>query len=156
MVGLFQRVTTFVLAVVAQRIARYDEERPYSTERQRWIEVRERELGGVQRCAFQQIYLDDGMGLTVLGRGEPATSEDGEPETRAEAHLRIACETFVEAGWGVQQTKVQIGYTIDPLGLTVTTEGRGALACPEVKRQSLIPINVSNERELFRRFRGQS
>lgn len=138
MVGLFQRVTTFVLAVVARRIASYDDERPYSRERRRWMEVRERELGGVQRCDYQQIYLDDGMGLTVLGRGESATSAEGEPESRAEAHLRIACETFIEAGWGVQRTKVQIGYTIDPLGLTVTTEGRGALACPEVKRQGML------------------
>ena len=36
MVGVFQRVTTFVLAIVAAKIAEYDESRPYSEARRRW------------------------------------------------------------------------------------------------------------------------
>ena len=99
MVGVFQRVTTFVLAVVAAQIQRYDAARPYSAARQRWCEVRTVMLGGRQRCDFQCIYLDDGMGVTVLAEGEPLRGISG-GESRAEAHLRIASETFVEAGWG--------------------------------------------------------
>ena len=53
-------------------------------------------------------------------------------------HLRLACETFVEAGWGVATAKVQLGLRIDPLGLSVTSEGKGALSCPEVKRLGML------------------
>ena len=77
------------------------------------------------------------MGVSVLAEGEPLKGEAGY-ESRAEAHLCIACETFVEAGWGVAQAKVQLGLRIDPLGLSVTSEGRGALSCPEVKRQGML------------------
>ena len=44
----------------------------------------------------------------------------------------------MEAGWGVATAKVQLGLRIDPLGLSVTSEGRGALSCPEVKRLGML------------------
>ena len=90
-----------------------------------------------QRCDFQCIYLDDGMGVSVLAEGEPLRGSAGR-ESRAEAHLRIACETFVEAGWGVAAAKVQLGLRIDPFGLSVTSEGKGAISCPEVKRKEML------------------
>ena len=137
MVGVFQRVTTFVLAIVAAKIAAYDSSRPYSKARRRWCEVRSQLLGEPQRCDFQCIYLDDGMGISVLEEGELLRAR-GDGESRAQAHLRIACETFIEAGWGVATAKVQLGLRIDPLGLSVTSEGKGALSCPEVKRQGML------------------
>ena len=33
---------------------------------------------------------------------------------------------------------MQLGLRIDPLGLSVTSEGKGALSCPEVKRQGML------------------
>ena len=33
---------------------------------------------------------------------------------------------------------MQLGLRIDPLGLSVTSEGKGALSCPEVKRRGML------------------
>jgi hypothetical protein len=137
MVGLFQRVTTFVLRVVAARIRLYDAEHPYSAARRLWCAHRSDRLGSEQGCHFQMVYLDDAMGLTVLSEGEELRGPPG-AESRAQAHLRIAQETFIEAGWGVAAAKLQLGFRIDPLGLSITTEGPGAITCPEAKRRGLI------------------
>ena len=73
MVEFFQRVTSFVLAVGQHRIAEYDAQHPYSHARQAWLEWRSEALGSSQRCDASYIYLDDALGLTVLGRDQGAT-----------------------------------------------------------------------------------
>jgi hypothetical protein len=79
MVEFFQRVSTFVLAVGRRRIREYDEQHPYSAPRQAWRAWRDAEVesssptGSVDRtdCTAAVIYLDDALGLSVHGKGEP-------------------------------------------------------------------------------------
>ena len=141
MVQLFERVSTFLLAVVAWRQRRFDEGRPYSAARRAWLARR-----GSTEASFRMIYIDDGMGATVHEPGEPLrrrTDRTGvvvDPEaeeTRAEAHLRIAMETSKEAGWPVQHDKVQLDYLIDVLGFLVDALGDGRVACTPAKRAGL-------------------
>ena len=70
LVGLFQRVSTFVLAVAAGRINEYDTSRGYSVSRRAWLERRHVSFRARQRASFQQIYIDDGMGATILEEEE--------------------------------------------------------------------------------------
>ena len=94
--GLFQRITTFVIAVARSRIRAYDTAHPYSAARQAWRKERagcvpsasERaqvaagtDAGAACAAAwpeaddtmFQAIYIDDGFGLTALSADEPLT-----------------------------------------------------------------------------------
>ena len=66
MVGFFQRVSSFVLEVVAYRLDLYDVSFPFSEERQAWIRDREERLGGKQRTRYENIYLDDTSGLVPM------------------------------------------------------------------------------------------
>ena len=103
MVGVFQRVTTFVLAIVAVRIAEYDAVHPYSAARRVWYGVRQKLIGPAQRCDFQCIYLDDGMGVTVLAEGEPLRGVSGR-----ESRQKLICESHAKHLWkpdGASQRK---------------------------------------------------
>jgi len=66
MVQLFERVSTFLLAVVAWRQRRFDEGRPYSAARRAWLARR-----GSTEASFRMIYIDDGIGATVHEPDEP-------------------------------------------------------------------------------------
>jgi len=62
MPGLFQRVSTFVLAVAAYRVKQYDRQHPYSAGRQAWSQWRRDNVEGDDGgCDFDSIYLDDGF-----------------------------------------------------------------------------------------------
>jgi hypothetical protein len=157
--GLFQRVSSFVLAVAAIRVRAYDAQHPYSEARQAWTRCR-REEGAGDGCTMSMIYLDDASGMSVLGADEPlrgaaskarpvTTSVTVDPDgrvrvaafgdmSRGEVHLAIMRATFQEAGWRVAVEKVQYGLTIDLLGLGITTAGEGAIFVPEVKRLGMI------------------
>ena len=163
MVDFFQRVSTFVLAVARHRIDEYDRAHPYSCSREAWRAWRAERLGGEQSATFQSIYLDDGSGLTPLGAGEPlrgaapgaarvTSSCDVETDatggvrvrlnlygdkSRPEIHLAIVQRTFEEAGWSVAADKVQLGFTLDLLGLGITSEGDGCLFVTEAKRRGM-------------------
>ena len=169
MPGLFQRVSTFVLAVAAYRIKQYDRQHPYSAARQAWSQWREENVEGDNGdCDFDGIYLDDGFGASILGPGEPLTgaadaskpvavsttvNPDGRvrlelfaDKARGQTHLQIVQSTFNEAGWRVAISKVQHGLSLDLLGLGITTLGDGALFVPEVKRLGMIAdIDVTIE-----------
>ena len=141
MVQFFERVSTFLLAVIAFRQRAFDATRPYSAARRAWMERR-----GDSDPAFRMIYIDDGMGATVHEPDEPVyrrTDSTGAIvdfdaiETRVEAHMRIAKETAAESGWPVQHEKVQIGETIEGLGFLVETKGAGRIACTLAKRGGL-------------------
>ena len=163
MVGLFQRVSSFVLAVALHRVRQFDAQHPYSAARQAWSTWRQQRVGGAAAGdeAFASIYLDDGSGMSILGEGEPlcgapdrasqpvATSVTVDPsgrvrlgvfgdKSRGQTHLAIVASTFVEAGWQIALSKLQYGFSLDLLGLGITSEGDGALFVPEVKRLSLI------------------
>ena len=163
MVDFFQRVSTFVLAVAKERIHEYDRAHPYGDSREAWRAWRAEHLGGEQSATFQSIYLDDGSGLTPLGAGEPLrgaapgaakvtsccsveTAAGGGTrvrlhlfgdKSRPEIHLAIVRRTFVEAGWAVADDKEQLGFTIDLLGLGITSEGDGCLFVTEAKRRGM-------------------
>ena len=154
LVGFFQRVSSFVLAVVAQRIRDYDARNPLSPER-REAAARHtaRVADGEQGTCFQQVYLDDAMGATVMAPSERwcvklprAKYVDGKlkldfeherPFTlaRPDMHLVIAASTFEEAGWRCGPEKMQRGLTVVLLGLGITSVEAGALFCPEEKRR---------------------
>ena len=163
MPGLFQRVSTFVLAVAMHRVRQYDQQHPYSAARQAWTAWRalHAESADAHDTAFASIYLDDGSGLTVLGAGEPvhgapdvrgrpvASSVTVDPsgsvrlgvfgdKSRGQTHLAIVEATFVDAGWKVAIGKKQYGLSLDLLGQGITSQGDGALYVPEAKRLGLI------------------
>lgn len=158
LVDLFERVTTFVLAVAKHRIRLYDERVPYGSGRRAWQEDRCDE-GLSEECSYQDVYLDDIFGLTCLEsdealRHEEATTmrvvaavearRDGSVHlflavggTRAGVHMSITRGTFGQAGWEVAEDKVQDGEKLNLLGIGVSVEGEGSLHVPEVKRQGL-------------------
>ena len=160
MVELFQGVTSFVIAVARRRMAEYDRQHPYSPARQAWAAWREQQLGTPQQCAHAFIYIDDGLGLTPLGPGEPMEgrvdadvrpvlvslhSEGSEVRvrlfaklSRPQAHLSIVRSTFEEAGWGIAVDKVQLGTSITELGMQCSSDGDGALSVPEAKRLGML------------------
>ena len=53
-------------------------------------------------------------------------------------HSAIAARTFRAAGWSISISKLQIGTSLDELGLAISSEGDGALSIPEAKRQGLL------------------
>ena len=71
MVDYFQRVTTFVLAVGRHRIVEYERQHPFSANREKWRRWRRDECGIHGGVGYSTIYLDDGLGCTVLGKGKP-------------------------------------------------------------------------------------
>jgi hypothetical protein len=160
LVGLFQRITTFILAVATARIHAYDAAHPYSAAHRAWLVERGRRLGGAeaQRISFQMIYLDDGCGATSLapdetllqdplqGVWEPATStlapRPPAAASRCDIHMAIVAATFHEAGWSTADEKRQHGPEIEYLGLIVSAGSeaapRGGIVCPEIKRLGLL------------------
>ena len=133
LVDLFERVSTFVLAVAKYLIREYDAAHPYDECRQQWSAARERAgLSGV--CSFADIYIDDGFGLTCVGPEEDIWQEDSRPRM----HLAITRRTFQEAGWQIAVEKVQLGWALDLLGLSISTMGEGCVYVPETKRRGLV------------------
>ncbi|KAL3908273.1 MAG: hypothetical protein SGPRY_009864, partial [Prymnesium sp.] len=65
--------------------------------------------------------------------------------SRPEVHLAIVRRTFQEAGWGIAEEKIQLGWQLQLLGLGVSAEGGGALFVPEVKRRDLLQ-DIRNQR----------
>ena len=63
MVDLFQRITSFVLAIGRHRIREYEAQYPFSPHREGWLRWR-KEHGIDEGCGQSTIYLDDGLGLT--------------------------------------------------------------------------------------------
>ena len=58
--------------------------------------------------------------------------------SRPETHLAIVRRTFQEAGWDIAVEKVQLGFSLNLLGLGISTVGAGALFVQEAKRQGLL------------------
>jgi hypothetical protein len=57
--------------------------------------------------------------------------------SRAQVHLAIMRSTFAEAGWGIATEKVQLGLSIDLLGLGLSSEGDGCIFVPDLKRRGM-------------------
>ena len=70
MFDLFQRITTFVLAIGRHRIREYERQHPFSAHREAWLEWRRANCSIDEGCGQSVIYLDDGLGLTVMAPGE--------------------------------------------------------------------------------------
>ena len=158
LVDLFERVTTFVLAVARHRIRVYDEKVPYGDSRRAWQEDR-RGAGLSGECSYQDVYLDDIFGLTCLEPGEALRHEEASVVsvvafvevrqggavrlclatggTRSDVHMSVTRETFRQAGWDVAENKVQDGGRLTLLGIGVSVEGEGSLRVPEEKRLGL-------------------
>lgn len=171
MVDLFQRITSFVLAIGRHRIREYEAQHPFSPHREGWLRWR-KEHGIDEGCGQSTIYLDDGLGLTVLSPGEPITGAPDfnakpltaglglEPDgsikvqlyvnqSRAQVDLSIMRATFKEAGWDIAIDKVQLGLSITELGMLLSSEGDGVLTVPEAKRQGML-IEIDEQRQPVR------
>ena len=139
LVGLFERITTFVMAVVARRIDQYDTRRPYSEAREAWLECKRQHVARDERASAQFIYLDDGFGLTVAAEGEPPGEQKptlpasydqllswwvqyGHALARIDDHIRIAAATFSDAGWSIAIEKVQKGLRIELIGFEINSQ----------------------------------
>ena len=169
MVDYFQRVTSFVLAVGRFRIQEYEQQHPFSRNREAWLRWRKETCGIDQGCGQSVIYLDDGLGLTVLGQGEPLTGAvdftarpvktgfgmqpDGSiklncyvNQSRAQVDLAIMRATFQEAGWGIAIEKIQLGWQLEELGMLLSSEGEGMLTVPEPKRQGML-VEIDEQRQ---------
>ena len=159
LVGLFQRVSTFLLAVAKFRISEFDRHHPYDATRIMWMQARaSHNLSSL--CSFADIYIDDSFGLTCLGKHEPLLGSSkgslhvsmlltvrsaGHVQvmlrqnfSRAQMHVAIVGDTFNEAGWTTSQDKQQLGMSIDLLGFSISSHGDGCIYVPEAKRQGMI------------------
>ncbi|KAL3909143.1 MAG: hypothetical protein SGPRY_009532, partial [Prymnesium sp.] len=116
LVDLFQRVSSFVLAVAAVRVKKYEQECAGSA-------------AGVPPVRLETEVSADGDDIRLYAHVE---------KSRPEAHLAIVCRTFVDAGWDVAIEKVQLGWQLNLLGLALTTRGDGAMTVPEVKRRGML------------------
>ncbi|KAL3920846.1 MAG: hypothetical protein SGPRY_005109, partial [Prymnesium sp.] len=159
MVELFERVITFVSEVAKWRIREFDARRPYGPARRAWQRWRRKE-GLSDECSFADVYLDDGFGMTCVDGWEDCRARKGEAAdvavfttvadggdvrvrlvvgvTRPEIHFAIVRATFQEAGWDIAVEKVQLGWSIDLLGLALSTTNDGAVYVPELKRLGLL------------------
>ena len=145
MVGFFQRVSLFVLAVAQHLIAEYDAAVPPSAAVRRWMQRRGQRVAG-----YQMMYLDDALAAAFLApgarlKGAHRTSATlAGVESTPQAHQRITAQTFRRAGWDVNPSKFQLGFDIEALGIQADTGdgpeggGVGELRCPEAKRRGLI------------------
>ena len=157
LVGLFERVSTAVMAVAVHKVRTYDAQHPHGPDRLAWRAWREAE--GLEADArWSDIYLDDGFGATPLEPNEQL--EGGEADTpihtcitaapdgtvaldilvcasRPQAHLQLTSSTFGEAGWGTAAAKKQMGFDIDLLGMGVSAHGDGAFYVPPPKALGL-------------------
>jgi len=161
LVDLFERVSSFVLAVARRRIRQYDRLHPYTAARAAWCADRRGQGLTSTDPTYSAIYLDDGFGATCLEPGEPMHGKPpGRPpvdvtvmwraasqrlqlrlfvhSSRAQMHLAIVRQTFNEAGWDVAVEKVQLGPCIDLLGLALDTRQGGFFFVPEAKRRGLL------------------
>ena len=160
LVQLFQRISTFVLAVARVKIDEYDAQHPYSGARALWLDGRKEVLGLERSCSTANIYIDDAFDLTCLNEGEPMRGSARGPahasatlhvepggrvtlriltnHSRPEAHLAIIRHTFNQAGWDVGVDKIQLGWRLDLLGFAISAEGRGRVFVPEAKRQGML------------------
>lgn len=157
LVDFFQRVTSFVLAVAATRIRKYEAAHPGSAPRQAWQQARREKTGnGDAFSAF--VYLDDAFGAALVedeaevGVATPPRvttiqefNGDGSvrllpvvARARPSVHLAIVAKTFQDAGWDIAIEKVQLGWSLDLLGLCVDSRGDGAAYVTEAKRQGLL------------------
>ena len=113
MVEFFQRVSTFVLAVGRRRIREYDEQHPYSAPRQAWRVWRDAEIdsgsprGSTERtdCTAAVIYIDDALGLSVHGEGEPITGRLDSAALPVLASIHV--ESDVDSG-GKESARVKL------------------------------------------------
>ena len=161
MVDLFQRITSFVLAVGQFRIREYEQQHPPSPARQAWRAWRREQCGIDAGYSQSTIYLDDGLGLSILPQGAPLEghpSFSSEPtkvmtgiepdgsvklslfvnQSKAQVDLAIMRTTFQEAGWDIAIDKVQLGFTIQELGVCCSSLGDGAFTVPEAKRLGML------------------
>ena len=160
--GVFQRVSTFIVAVALRRIQAFDRSHHYSTHRQRWRESRKRR-GLPEDVVFARVYLDDVFGCTVLEPGEQPVGGHTTPsrpvqalcelvpstggiavrlslfarKSRAEIHLALAIDTCEKAGWRVNPDKCQIGRRAEVLGMMVDATAQ-RISIPEAKRRGLL------------------
>jgi len=163
MVGFFQRVSLFILAVARELMAEYDATVPPDEGVRRWMATRGERVAG-----YQMVYIDDILAASFVAGDRPLRTQRRERtlagvESRAQAQQRIARRACQRAGWQVQRKKLQMGFSIEALGVGVDTgdepgaEGPGALFCPEAKRRGLISEidALLPDRRLSKRVRAQ-
>lgn len=159
LVGLFQRVSTFLLAIAKRRISEFDRHHPYDATRSAWLAARA-SAGLSPTCSFADIYIDDSFGLTCLSPDEPVIGAKEGPlhisilltvrlggsvqvllrhnVSRVQMHMHIACDTFNEAGWDTANDKQQLGMDVNLLGFSISTHGSGCIHVPEAKRLGML------------------
>ncbi|KAL3928583.1 MAG: hypothetical protein SGPRY_002328 [Prymnesium sp.] len=91
LVDLFQRISSFVMAVARERIRRYDVTHLYGGPRRQWQQQREK-LVGSGSCTYADICLDDGFGLTCTDGAPLQGPAPGEGPVRLSAE---ACRSGV-------------------------------------------------------------
>ena len=90
LVQLFQRISTFVLAVARRKMDEYDAQHPYGGARAAWLDGRAASFGVERSCSASDIYIDDAFGLTCLNSGEPLRgSPRGVGHVSASLHILI-------------------------------------------------------------------
>ena len=108
MVDLFQRVTSFVLAVGQFRIREYEQQHPPSPARQAWRAWRREHCGVDAGYSQSTIYLDDGLGLSILPQGAPL---EGHPSFGCEptkAMAGVEPDGSVKLSLFVNKSKAQV------------------------------------------------
>lgn len=135
LVGFFQRVSSFMLAIARHEINQFDALHPYPIGK--WMSRRRQTLQAeptASDSSAQYIYLDDAFGLTIADDIRVGSYTAYRPQM----HIDIASKVFRDAGWQIATDKVQLGNAIHQLGLYITTEGPGALQVPEAKRLGMM------------------
>ena len=57
--------------------------------------------------------------------------------SRPQVHLAITRDTFREAGWSIAEPKVQLDFSLELLGLGISSQGEGEVFVPEAKRRGM-------------------
>ena len=112
MVDLFQRVTTFVMAVGRFRIQEYERQRPFSPAREAWRAWRKEECGLDEGIGQSVIYLDDGLGLTALSPGEKIEGSMHFGPQPVDAKLGVEPGGSVSLSTFVNKSRVEIDLAI--------------------------------------------
>ncbi|KAL3898079.1 MAG: hypothetical protein SGPRY_012917, partial [Prymnesium sp.] len=161
-VQLFQRISTFILAVAKTKIEEHDRQHPYEGARAAWLDARAAMPGLEHRCSSADIHLHRRRlwpHLPLPGRTAErldqrsgacddnparAAGEGGSPTQDARQLFTAAGAPgdhqahLQRGGLDVVVEKIQLGWSIDLLGFAISSEGEGRVFVPEAERQGML------------------